>query len=136
MNNLVVARFLDGRLLKGSSMDVDPAKPSCHVRTDGRMHEVRLAELKALFFVRDLAGNPVYVDDKQPQSNDMRLRGSRTCRLTFKDGETIVGITHHFPPSRPFYFVLPMDPNSNNVRVLVNREAVMKVEPGPEVAKG
>ena len=133
MSNLVVARYMDGRVVKGISIDVDPAKPICHVRAEGKAQEVKLGDLKALFFVRDLAGNPVYDDNKRPQTNDMRLRGSHTIILSFKDGEKIVGITHHYPPSRPFYFVLPMDPNSNNIRVLVNRAAVVKVEPGPTV---
>ena len=44
--NKVVARFADGRIVKGVSMNVDITKPTCHVRTsDGKMEEVRLAEI-------------------------------------------------------------------------------------------
>ena len=32
MSNLVVARYLDGKLLKGTSLDVDPTRPTFHVR--------------------------------------------------------------------------------------------------------
>ena len=60
MNN-VVARFADGRIVKGVSMNVDITKPACHVRTsDGKMEEVRLADLKALFFVKSLDGDSAH----------------------------------------------------------------------------
>ena len=137
MSNLVIARFVDGRLVKGTSVDVDPAKPACHVRsTDGTTTEVKLAELKALFFVRDLRGDPSYKEGARPDPADVRLRGGRTIRLTFRDGEVLAGITHHFPPTRPFFFVLPMDPKSNNIRALVNRAAVAEVAPGPAPPAG
>ena len=58
MANEVVAHYLDGRVVKGVSLDVDPGRPVCHIRTpaEGTL-EVKLKDLKALFFVQDLAGN-------------------------------------------------------------------------------
>ena len=38
------------------------------------------------------------------------------------------GLMNRYPPNRPYFFVLPMDPASNNVRILVNREAVVEME--------
>ncbi|MEW5919042.1 MAG: hypothetical protein AB1762_21745, partial [Gemmatimonadota bacterium] len=58
MVNQVVARFIDGRLIKGTSIDVDQGKPNCHIRTpDGAVYTVELSDLKALFFVKSLSGN-------------------------------------------------------------------------------
>ena len=58
MSNLVVARYLDGKLLKGTSLDVDPTRPTFHVRpAEGSTAEVKLKDLKALFFVRSLEGD-------------------------------------------------------------------------------
>ncbi|MBI5837195.1 MAG: hypothetical protein HZB25_08115 [Candidatus Eisenbacteria bacterium] len=132
MPNFVVARHADGRVVKGTSMDVDPSRPVCHVRTpEGVTVDVRLADLKALFFVKDLSGNAKYTDATRPDPADARLRGARTIRVTFEDGETIVGITHHFPPTRAYYFVLPLDAASNNIRVLINASRVKGVQPGP-----
>ncbi|HKV07773.1 MAG TPA: hypothetical protein VJ725_06535, partial [Thermoanaerobaculia bacterium] len=51
-------------------------------------------------------------------------RGSRTL----EDGEMIVGLTIRYPPSRPFFFLLPVDPESNNLRMLINRNAVASME--------
>jgi hypothetical protein len=59
----VVARYRDGRVLKGSTADFLPHKDRFHLAladaaTGATPVEVRLAELKAVFFVRDFAGDP------------------------------------------------------------------------------
>jgi hypothetical protein len=132
MSNLIVARYADGRIVKGTSVDVDPNRPACHVRTpEGKMVEVALADLKALFFVHDLTGNRLREDVKRADPADVRLRGAKSVVVAFKDGENLVGVTHHYPPVRPFFFVVPVDAGSNNIRVLVNRAWVTEVKPGP-----
>lgn len=130
MNNLVVARYLDGRILKGSSLDIDPARPAFHVRPpEGQMAEVKLKDLKALFFVRSLDGDMARHEVRALDPADPRAKGSTPVALHFPDGEVMVGLTNRFPPNRPFFFVVPVDPASNNIRVLVNRSAVKKMEP-------
>jgi len=129
MSNYVVAHYLDGRLVKGISLDVDPAKPTCHVRpVDGPPQDVKLADLKALFFVRSLEGDPAHEEARAPDPSDARLRGSSRIELRFQDGESMVGLTNRFPPTRPYFFILPIDPHTNNIRVLVNRAAVVSLE--------
>ncbi len=128
MRNEVVARFMDGRLVKGTSLDVDPNRPTCHVKTPDAMVEVELEKLKALFFVKDLAGNPAYEPSDQPDPADVRLRGTKGIALRFYDGEQFVGLTNRYPPNRPFFFVLPIDAESNNIRVLVNKFAVESIQ--------
>lgn len=130
MNNLVVARYLDGTILKGTSLDVDPTKPAFHVRPpDGITAEVKMKDLKALFFVRSLEGDMARHEAHTIDPADPRARGSTAVSLQFPDGEVMVGLTNRFPPNRPFFFVVPVDPESNNIRVLVNRSAVKKIEP-------
>lgn len=125
MANEVVAHYLDHRLVKGQSLDVDPAKPTCHVRTlEQGVVEVKLAELKALFFVRDLSGDPSRSDEHVLAASDVRARGAALIELEFVDGEKLVGLTVRYPPIKPYFFVLPADGSSNNVRILVNRAAV------------
>lgn len=129
MAQMVVARYQDGRLLKGVSLDIEPAKPSFHLRAEqGPPVEVKLADLKALFFVRSLAGNPQYDDVPVLAPNDPRARGSVPVRLKFADGEIMMGLTFHFPPNRPYFFVTPVDPKSNNIRVLVNKAALAEID--------
>jgi hypothetical protein len=128
MNN-VVARFLDGRVLKGSCMDVQLDKPAIHLRIPGGKNEaVELKQLKALFFVRSLEGDAARDDAKQAASDDPRLRGSAPIVVHFADNESISGLTNRYPPNKPFFFILPVDATSNNIRILVNRDAVVRME--------
>jgi len=133
MAQTVVARYQDGQVLKGTSMDIDPAKPTFHVRPQqgGPAVEVKLSDLKALFFVRSLIGNPAYNDVPTPDSNDPRARGTTVVRLCFADGEVIVGLSVSYPITRPYFYVTPVDPKSNNIRALVNRAALAAIEQVP-----
>ncbi len=135
MANEVVAHFIDGRLVKGISLDVDPGRPKFHITTaEQGPVEVRLADLKALFFVRDLKGNPTHEEGTAVHSSDARTRGAYKIELEFADGERVVGLTVRFPPVRPFFYVLPADARSNNIRILVNRAAVVRMGQPPSPA--
>ena len=130
MANLVVARFLDGTTIKGTSLDVQPTRPTCHVTTpDGSTQLVALKELKALFFVRSLEGDAAHDEQLTPDPADPRLRGAQLVSMRFADHEQIVGLTVRYPPLGDYFFVLPVDPRSNNVRILVNRAALVAIKP-------
>jgi hypothetical protein len=127
VTNHVVARFLDGRVMKGQTLDMDPARPTFHLRNP--LHpplEIKLAELKALFFVKDLRGDPARVDGAELEPDDARARGAQPIEVEFADGERVVGLTVRYPPVRPYFYVLPADEGSNNVRILVNKAAVVR----------
>jgi len=63
MEHTVVAHMLDGRLIKGPSYGLASDRPVCHVRTpDQGTLAVPRSLLTALFFARDLAGDPHYRD--------------------------------------------------------------------------
>lgn len=129
MSNQVVARYRDGRLVKGTTMDLDPAKPTCHVRPPGgKVTEVVLADLKALFIVKTLDGNPAHDEGLTFEPQDRRSAGSTKVEIRFEDGERLVGFTNRFPPNRSHYFVVPADLKSNNIRILVNSKAVKTIE--------
>ncbi|HKI94284.1 MAG TPA: hypothetical protein VJ992_03230 [Gemmatimonadales bacterium] len=133
MSHKIVAHFSDHSVVKGTSLDVDPGRPTCHVHTPEQgVVEVDLTQLKAVFFVKDFGGRPDYRERHEPATGDSRLRGSRQVFVTFHDGERLGGLMTRFPPNRPFFYMLPMDPESNNIRVLVNREAVTALEAAPE----
>jgi hypothetical protein len=62
----VIARFKDGRIVRGYTNDFDPSKAHLHVSSDLRDGEstiILLSDLKALFSVRDFAGDPTRVED-------------------------------------------------------------------------
>jgi hypothetical protein len=84
--------------------------------------EVKLEDLKAIFFVRDFTGNAKHVERKKLAPGE-RPQG-RLMEVTCKDGETIVGTTSGYEPKRPGFFVFPIDPSANNARVFVVTSAV------------
>lgn len=125
----VVAHFIDHTVVKGTSADVDPKRPLCHVQTPEReVVEVDLRQVKALFFVKDFGGRPDYDEQQAASTGDQRLRGSRQVEIVFADGERLSGLMNRYPPLGAFFYMLPIDPQSNNVRILVNREAVATMQ--------
>lgn len=137
MSNKVIARCLDGRLLKGVGLNVDPARATFHIRpSESKPVEIRLDEIKALFFVRSLEGDRDHLEARTPVADDPRACGATIVSMQFNDGEVMVGMMISYPPNRPYFFIVPVDPTSNNIRVLVNRSAVVAIEPlsGPGVA--
>jgi hypothetical protein len=133
--NKVVARLADGTVVKGTSMNVEVAKPTIHVRTsDGKMTEVRLADLKALFFVKTLEGDAAHNEAMSAAATDPRARGSHLVEMRFRDGERLVAFANRFPPVGAFFFVVPVDSASNNVRILVNRAELVSIEKTTDAA--
>ena len=134
MNNKIVARFLDGRVVKGISLDIHQSRPNFHVRPpSGDTVRVNLTDLKAVFYVRTLEGDANRDESLTPDPEDSRSRGSNLVRLRFKDGETMVGLSNGSPANREFFFIVPVDAQSNNLRVLVNAAAVLSMEEGLKI---
>ena len=126
----VVARFRDGRVLKGHTADFIPTKSTFHLTlldsTDNKPIMVNHSELKAIFFVKDFKGNPEYNDRKEFDSSKPIM--GRKIRVTFKDGETIVGTTQGYQQGRPAFFVIPADPQSNIDRCFVIANATKEIQ--------
>ena len=123
----IVVRYRDGRLVKGTTQNFFPNKPNFHVNLVGRtgpgdVVEVKIEDLKAVFFVRDFTGNAKHVERKQLVSGE-RPQG-RMMEVTCKDGEVMVGTTSGYEPKRPGFFLFPIDPSANNARVFVVTSAV------------
>jgi hypothetical protein len=124
----VVVRYRDGRTLKGTTSNFVPGRDGFHVQTpEGTTAAVSQAELKALFFVRDLAGNPRHIETNE--FSPRRAAPGRKIRVEFADGEVLVGTTQGYQPERPGFFVFPADPASNNERCFVITAATRRVRP-------
>ncbi|HXB57819.1 MAG TPA: hypothetical protein VN461_23865 [Vicinamibacteria bacterium] len=126
----MVARYQDGRVLKGVTNDFLPAKDRFHVvplesPPGSKPLEVLIADLKAVFFVRDFAGNPQHKESADFDPG--KAAGGRKIRVVFKDGETMVGTTQGYQPGRPGFFVVPADAKSNNERCFVVSVATREV---------
>jgi hypothetical protein len=124
--NRIVARFADGRMLKGTTQDFAPAKEWFHVigsEGGARPVKVLVSDLKAVFFVKSLIGNAAY-DERKEFGGPVQ---GRKVQVTFKDGEVLVGSTQGYQADRPGFFLVPADPQSNNERIFVVARAVEKV---------
>ena len=129
--NHVVARFNDGRTLKGQTNDFLPAKDRFHLAVEGtppgaKPVEVAVAELKGLFFVRSLEGHADH--HKLNDFESGKLAPGRKVVVHFKDGETLAGTTQGYQPNRPGFFLIPVDGDSNNERCFVVSASVKDVK--------
>ena len=117
MQNTVVVHWENGALLRGVTNNFFPNKEKFHVTDDdtGAVREVTFEGLKAVFFVKDLKGNP----DHRERSDTERSGFGKKIQVQFRDGETLIGYSQGYVPGRRGFFVFPVDPDSNNDRVYV-----------------
>ena len=136
MPNRVVIRFLDGRIERGYTADFQPHKEIFHlvVKDEGAQHgkslAIRMANLKAVFFVKELHG----MDKERPvvkrsftDLKDQKLLGKKV-EVEFTDGEVLSGITLGYSPQRRGFFFTPIDPESNNERIFAVLSAVKEIK--------
>ena len=124
----IVVRYRDGRLSKGFTHDFHPSRsqfslwPSVTATPSERMF-VPASQLKAVFFVRDFAGNADYIEQR---SFDSAVEGRR-IEVTFGDDEVLVGSTLAYRTDGLGFFLTPADSRGNNLRVFVVSSAIRHV---------
>jgi hypothetical protein len=126
----VVVKYLNGRVIKGFMQNFSPNKDRFHLtpsdKPSGGPIEVLVKHLKAIFVVRDFAGNPQF------EERNFYVAGEKPpglkLEVTFTDGEVIVGSTVlGYDPKRQGNFIIPADSTSNNIRIFVVSSAVKSV---------
>jgi hypothetical protein len=133
--NQIVVHFKDGRVQKGFTHDFSPVKPTFHLTSEqetdkGKIYDVNCMDLKAIFFVKSLDGNKDYTEKKKFEEVDMsQLRGMK-IKVEFKDGEIIRGISLGYSKNRKGFFIIPIDPQSNNERIYIVADALRDVKLG------
>ena len=128
--NKVVARFADGRLVKGTTTNFVPSRKTFHVSPVPAPAVpdpvvIHTQDLKALIFVKDYWGNPQHVERNSFESS--RRPSGRPVRVTFKDGEVLVGTAIGYLPARPGFFLIPADDTSNIERCYVVVAATQEI---------
>ncbi len=131
-NIKVVAHYLDGRIVKGSTQDFFPNRPMFHLRSmEGKALEVRCKDLKAVFFVKDIDGNEQRRDLLGFVRAPAETAHGRKLAVRFKDGELLCGYSLAYTQDRDGFFVFPADPGSNNLRVYVLTGSAAEIKAGP-----
>jgi uncharacterized protein DUF6982/PilZ domain-containing protein len=124
----IVVRYAEGQMLKGYTQDfsANRAQFSLWPSITAGAHErviVPLARLKGVFFVRDFAGNPGYVE----RTDTGGPQHGRRIEVTLMDDEVILGRTLNYRPDGYGFFVFPADPLANNLRIFVVATSVRQV---------
>lgn len=137
VRNRIVLHFKDNSLLKGYTHDFTPLREKFHLISEegsdkGNVYEVNCSDLKAVFFVKSLKGNKDYTEKKRFSDVDaVGLRGLKV-KVEFPDGEVIRGTSFGYSRARKGFFVIPVDPSSNNERIYVVANRLRNVRVGAE----
>ncbi|MFA4948872.1 MAG: hypothetical protein WC674_10260 [Candidatus Krumholzibacteriia bacterium] len=134
--NRVVVRFNDGRIFKGYTHDFLPEKDLFHLIEDtaseaGGVHEVEVSNLKAIFFVKTFNGNKEYNEKKSFKEIDAATLHGIKIKVTFKDGEVLCGLSLGYNKTKKGFFIIPIDPLSNNDRIYIVAASTAQVVVGP-----
>lgn len=125
IKNKVVVRFRDGSLLKGTTSDFFPNKNNFHLESEsGDISAVSVDQLKAIFFVKDFTGNKEHVETYA----DALSGCGRKMKVTFSDGEIIVGYTLGYSADRQGFYLTPAETKSNNERIFIFKSATDNIE--------
>lgn len=134
----VVARFRDGRLVKGivKNFRVDSAMIVLSEETTLQERRIALEDLKAIFFVKTFTGHSEHIERK---AFGIRKLKGRKALVKFDDKETLVGfIDGDVPWDKGFsleklgkgvkgFFLTPVDGECNNEKVFVVGSSIADV---------
>ncbi|MEK6681724.1 MAG: hypothetical protein AABY79_07135 [Nitrospirota bacterium] len=132
LSNPVVVHFKDGNITKGYLkkfafyrdefilLEVDKKNK---IKSKGEK-SIDVANIKAIFFVRDLEGNKDY-----QERLDMAREGfGDRVEVTFDDGEHIVGYAKDHSAKQNGFILYPADSNSNNYIVGVFHSSIKDIK--------
>jgi len=127
--NRVVAHYMDGRVVKGTTQDFFPNRPIFRVTPvgAGKESEIQCRQLKAVFFVKDLTGDENRKDLRGFVDGPGETTKGKKIAVRFKDGEFLCGYSLSYSPERVGFFLFPSDPGSNNLRIYVMTYAAVEV---------
>jgi hypothetical protein len=122
----IVVHYRDGQLLKGHVAAFSGENLTFEVQplTGGPQRTVELATLKAVFFVKDFAGDSEYAEIKEFPGGPYQP-GTR-MEVAMFDGELLVGTVESYRPEGHGFFLVPADAKSNNLRCFVVAASVKR----------
>jgi len=126
MTESVVVHYRDGQLLKGHTAAFSGENLAFVVQPMAGGQEgvtVELANLKAVFFVKDFAGS-AYLEVKK--FGDGPYQPGTRMEVAMFDGEVLVGTVESYRPDGHGFFLVPADTKSNNLRCFVVAASVKR----------
>jgi len=137
VRNRIVLHYQDKKLLKGYTHDFTPLREKFHLISEqekdkGNIYEIRCSDLKAVFFVKSLDGDKDYMEKKNFDDVDATALRGLKVKVEFPDGEVIRGTSFGYSKNRKGFFIVPIDPASNNERIYVVSNVLRDVRIGAE----
>jgi len=135
----LVAVFKSGRIIKGTAYKLDLAGETFHMlriggHHHGRRQQIRFSDLKAICHVKSFDG-PLRVPSGPPSSRQTFTSGKRVT-VHFVDGEFVEGFVHsRYRPDSPRFNLIPANTDGNVISMIVERDAVDRVEMGGSMKK-
>jgi hypothetical protein len=132
MEQKIVVNLRGGAVHKGVTHDFSPKKETFHVlpaEGGGVPVRVDIADMKAMFWVKDYLGNRDFVARRDFDPG--RVAEGRRAIITFADGETMWGTVIEDDPEVPGFFFVPSDEQDNNVKVFVIRKWLKELRWAP-----
>ncbi|MCK5840574.1 MAG: hypothetical protein KAH31_00285 [Candidatus Sabulitectum sp.] len=117
--NKIVVHMKNGEIAKGHTNDFSPQNAKFHltsVNDSACKEEIKLDNLKAVFFVKDFRGNFLHTDSHD--FSEAKVSGKHIV-VSFYDGEMLFGISDTVHRNRTGFFLFPVDPEANTERAFV-----------------
>jgi hypothetical protein len=127
MADKLILRMKDGGMLKCSSrIPFSAAFDKVTVIDDGgKVLKIPIATVKAIFFVKDFAGNPQYKAGSE--FSEGSPKAGKVFTVKFHDGEIIKGRVLNIAEDKRGFFLYPADPLDNNEKVFVVRSDEIEI---------
>ena len=134
-HEMSVVRFNNGSMLKGylKGFTSYAEEVVLEEAETGEVHTLRTGDIKAVFFVKSFVGD---YDYREKKSYGIRKPTGNRVFVKFKDGERLVGfLDGKVPWEKGFFlsrkendgkgfFLLPVDEDTNNIKVFVISSSV------------
>lgn len=132
MREKVVAHLRDGEIVKGYSRDFSDSIGSFHILNNtepvATSRKVAVDDLKALFFVRTWGRSPgLVLRNYRFGVGGMRGEPGRRAMVKFQDGEKVWGYVMPHRSSREGFYLIPADPEDNNLKIYVVRSSLDEI---------
>ena len=128
----VVVKYKDGNIIKGWVEKFHPKKESFILfplfeYSEEKRLIINFNLLKAVFFVKDFAGDKNYHKVRSFNVDVTITPTQRKLIVDFKDKEHLYGTCLSYGMFEKGFFVFPIDPKDNSERIFVVHSATKKV---------
>jgi hypothetical protein len=138
----LVLKYQNGAIIKGWVDNFNPDREIFFLHplkeySDQEKLDIKLKDLKAVYFVKDFVGNAEYQKVRSFEGYEWSISPTqRPVIVYFNDGEKLFGTTYSYNANKIGFFVYPIGSADNNIRIFVIIDATEKVEFSDNLTEG